>query len=257
MQLKATNQYGRSVTYTMNGPGVSLISITGLNPPNARLATSTIATKDGSIVTNEQANNRNIVFTLAITGGKPENQRTSVYFYFKIKEPITLEIKTNTRTAIIEGYVESIQANPFDKKQRIQISVLCPNPYFLSDEESANISYPSTNVVTLSDTPHGAVFQITANAAITGGVTIGNSLTGEQFKINGDYQSGDVITLDTRQGKKALTLTRNGTTTNILQYMDRTHHDWLQLIPYNNNLITLSSANVSAVCTYQTHYEGV
>lgn len=257
MQIKATNQYGNYSTYTLNGPGVALISVTGLNPPPADISTSPIATKDGSIFTNAQVQDRNIVLTFAITGVKPETQRTSIYYIFKVKEPISLEIKTSTRTAYIDGYVKNINADPFNQKQQIQVSIICPEPYFLGSEESRAITYPSTNVVTLSDCTHGAVFEITATGSITGGFTIGNTLTGQQFKVNGDYQTGDVITLDTRLGLKALTLTRNGTTTNILQQMDSTLHDWIQLVPYDNNEITLSSLNLSAVCKYQTHYEGV
>lgn len=257
MQIKATNQYGHWTTYRLNGGGVALISVTGLNPPKANISTSPIATKDGSIFTNAQVQNRNIVLTFAVTGVNAEAQRTSIYYYFKVKEPISLEIKTGSRTANIDGYVDSISVDPFNQKQRIQVSIICPDPYFLGQEESRAISYPQSNVVTLSDTTHGAVFEITASGTIADGLTIGNTLTGEEFKINGAYQTGDLITLDTRLGMKALTLTRNGLTTNILQYMDSAKHDWLQLVPYDNNYITLSSASLSAVCKFRTHYEGV
>ncbi|MBO4520713.1 MAG: phage tail family protein [Alphaproteobacteria bacterium] len=257
MQVKVTNQYGQYTTYTLNGAGVALVNVAGLNPPNARISSSTIATKDGSIVTNEQANNRNIVLTFAITGRDAERQRTGLYYYFKIKEPVSLEIKTATRTATIDGYVESIQANPFDRKQQIQISIICPNPYFLGSEETTNVSYPSGNVVTLSDTSHGAVFTVTCLDAITGGFVIGNTLTGESFCVNGDYVSGDVVTIDTRQGQKGITLTHNGSTSNILSRMNSTVHDWLQLLPWQNNGITLSTNKISAVVRFQTHYEGV
>lgn len=256
MQIKATNQYGHSSTYRLNGAGLSLINVTGLNPPTANISTSPIATKDGSIFTNAQVNNRNIVLTFAIKG-TPEDIRENIYYVFKIKEAIALEIKTKNRTAYIDGYVEDIKGDPFAKSQRFQVSIICPDPYFVGDELTENITYPQSNVVTFSDTTQGAIFEITANSSITGGFTIGNTFTDEQFKVNGDYQSGDVITLDTRLGNKALTLTRNGTTTNILQNMDSTTHDWLQLVPYENNYITLSNANISAVCKYRTHYEGV
>lgn len=256
MQITATNKYGHSATYTLNGPGVALISVAGLNPPAAEISTSPIATKDGSIFTNAQIENRNIVLTFAIKGNA-ETQRTSIYYLFKVKEPISLEIETKTRTANIDGYVENISADPFSKQGRIQVSIICPDPYFLGDQESRVITYPGTNIVTLSDTTHGAIFEITASAAITGGFSIGNDLTGELFTVKGDYQSADIITLDTRQGSKALTLTRGGVTTNILQNMSNTAHDWLQLVPYDNNYITLSSANLSATCKFNTHYEGV
>lgn len=257
MQIKATNQYGIWTAYKLNNYASALISVTGLNPPTADIITSPIATKDGSVFTNARAQNRNIVLTFATTGAKPESMRVSIYRVFKIKEPIALEIETGTRTANIDGYVETITVDPFAKKQRIQVSIICPDPYFLGAEESHVVIYPQSNIVTLSDTTHGAIFEITATAAITGGFTIGNTLTGEEFTVDGDYQTGDKITLDTRQGLKALTLTRNGTTTNILQYMNATKHDWIQLVPLDNNYITLSDQHLSGLVRWQTHYEGV
>lgn len=257
MQVKATNQYGNFATYHLNDNISALISVTGLNPPTVNISTSPIATKDGSIFTNAQAENRNIVLTFAATGPNPGALRTALYFIFKVKEPISLEIKANGRTANIDGYVESISADPFAKKQRVQVSIICPDPYFLSEEQTHVVIYPQSNIVTFSDTAHGAIFELNVSGSITGGLTIGNALTGQNFTIDGDYQSGDKITLDTRQGLKALTLTRNGETTNILQYMNATEHDWLQLIPYDNNLITLSSSNCSGLVRWQTHYEGV
>lgn len=257
MRVKATNQYGHYAYYYLNGLQCSLLSVTGLNPPTANIATSPIATKDGSIVTNAQAQNRNIVLTFAATGISPESLRTSIYFTFKVKEPISLEIKTGSRTANIDGYVESISVDPFNQKQRIQVSIICPDPYFLSAEESHVIIYPGSNIVTLSDTTHGAIFEITCASAVTGGFTIANTLTDEKFKVNGDFASGDKITLDTRLGLKSLTLTHSGTTTNILNQMDSTDHDWLQLVPYDNNMITLSAATLTGNVRWQTHYEGV
>lgn len=257
MEIKATNQYGSFSTYNFSGRGVRLIKVEGMTPPPANISTSPIATKDGSIFTNAQVQNRNIVLTFALIGVQPENNRDNIYYIFKIKEPISLEIKTKNRTAYIDGYVEDITGDPFAKSQRVQVSIICPEPYFLGAEENKNISYPSTNIVTLSDTSHGAVFAITAGAAVTGGFTIGNTATGGEFKVNTDLANGDIVTLDTRMGKKSLTLDHNGTITNILQYMDSAKHDWLQLVPYANNTITLSNANLSAVVTYRTHYEGV
>ena len=257
MRITARNQYGVDTYYDLNNYNCALISVTGLNPPEAEISTSPIATKDGSIFTNARVENRNIVLTFAATSPKPEQLREAIYRVFKVKEPIALEIDTNDRTASIDGYVESITADVFARKQRVQISIICPDPYLLSAQETTSITYPNDTVVTTSDTTHGAIFEITAGGTITGGFTIGNTYTGEEFTVNGDYQTGDVITLDTRQGKKSLTLTRGGTTTNNLQNMNTTKHDWLQLVPFEANVITLSSASISAVVKWQTHYEGV
>lgn len=259
--IKATNSYGNSITYGLNNYNVAVISVTGLNPPEANISTAPIATKDGSVFTNAQVQNRNIVITFGITGRNPETARTSIYYYFKIKEPIQLEIQTKSRKATIGGYVESITADPFNIKQRIQVSIVCPDPYFLGDPLTL-YGAASVNVVPLSDTKHGAIFEIRATGAAKGFV-IANSATGQSFEIDDGLElaAGDVLTLDTRQGMKALTLTRSGTTTSVLQYMNQTYHDWIELLPIANNGISLAAgtgqANVSIYVTYQTHYEGI
>lgn len=251
ISVKATNQYGSWTTFKMNGRGISLISISGINPPNANISTAEIATKDGSFFTNAQIQNRNIVLTFDFTGVKPETLRESIYYIFKIKEPVSLEITTGTRTATIDGYVESISVDPYAKRQRLQISIVCPEPYFLGDL----ITYTgigSVNAVPLSDTNQGALFTVTLAAAASG-LVVSNSATAESFYLTGEYSQNDVIEIDTRLGQKSVK--KNGA--NILGDADLNLSKWIQLTPYDNNTITVSPNTAVIKVEFNTLYEGL
>lgn len=252
ISVKITNQYGSWTTFKMNGSGgICLTSVGGITPPKATISTAEIATKDGSIFTNAQIGNRNIVLTFDITGAKPETVRTGLYYYLKVKEPVSLEIKTGTRTATIDGYVESINADPFAKGQRVQISVVCPEPYLLGDLMTYT-GTGSTNVVPLSDTSHGAVFTVTL-AAASSGLMVSNSATSEAIYLTGDYAANDVIVIDTRLGKKSVK--KNGA--NILGDVDLNLSKWIQLTPYDNNTITVSPNTAVIKVEFNTLYEGL
>lgn len=251
ISVKITNQYGSWATYKMNGAGICLTSVAGITPPKATIATAEIATKDGSIFTNAQIQNRNIVLTFDITGAKPETVRTGLYYYFKVKEPVSLEIKTGTRTATIDGYVESITADPFTKGQRVQISIICPEPYLLGDLMTYT-GMGSVNVVPLSDTKHGAVFTVTL-AAASSGLMVYNSATSESIDLTGEYAANDVIVIDTRLGMKSVK--KNGA--NILGDVDLNNTEWIQLTPYDNNTISVSPNTAAIKVEFNTHYEGL
>lgn len=252
ISVKATNQYGNWTTFKMNGAGgIGLISISGINPPNANISTAEIATKDGSFFTNAQIQNRNIVLTFDISGVDPETVRAHIYYYFKVKEPVSLEIKTGTRIATIDGYVESISVDPFSKRQRLQISIVCPEPYFVGDLQTYT-GTGSVNVGSFSDTSQGALFTVTL-AAASSGLVVSNSATAESFYLTGEYSQGDVITIDTRLGQKSVK--KNGA--NILGDADLNLSKWIQLTPYANNIITSSPNTAVIKVEFNTLYEGL
>ena len=163
-----------------------------------------------------------------------------------------MEIKTATRTAKIDGYVESITGAPFTQRQQIQISIICPEPYFLSAAGYYSESTGSVNVVTSSDTAHGAVFTITF-AGSASAATLSNGYTGQSMAFAGTYINGDKLVIDTRQGKKSVKL--NGV--NALNNLDLSTVEWLTLIPYENNVISVTPNTATIRVDNNTYYEGL
>ena len=68
-------------------------------------------------------------------------------------------------------------------------------------------------------------------------------------------QAGDVISLDTRQGEKGITLTRDGVTTNIINSV-ATGSVWMQMATGKNTL-TLSDQNAGGKVEIIPLYVGV
>lgn len=257
LKLKITNKYGQSITLTQN-KAFSVAQVTGLTPPPATINTAPIATKDGSLFNSAFLENRNIVILLYPTGA-PEAERVNLYKYLKAKQPIRLELTTKSRAVYIDGYIESLEGDLYENPQSLQASVICPDPYFKAITAIVkNFASASEEITNTSDEESGAVFEITASGAAEN-PTITNDTTGESFTFTYELQAGDKVTLNTRRGEKSLTLTRNGTTTNILNAMTPSSR-WLTILPGANTLsytAATGSANLALKMTLEPIFEGI
>jgi hypothetical protein len=113
-----------------------VVGITGLDPPKADISISDIAAYDGSVFNSSRVSSRNIVINLIFSETKVEYYRHESYRYFPIKRNITLDFVTDSRQLRISGYVESNEVGIFSKRQGCQVSILCPDPWFLSTRTS-------------------------------------------------------------------------------------------------------------------------
>lgn len=260
LKITAQNIYGDSIQLTQNS---SLrVTVAGLNPPTGTVYTADLATKDGSIYNSAKANNRNIVLTIYPQGFNVEAIRLSLYRVFKIAKYIKLTIENNSRKATIEGYIDNIDGDLFEAPQALQVSIINPDPFFVAyAPTTAAVATAATDVTVANngDMETGAVFTITATGAASG-ITITNSTTGKSFGIDVDLSTGDVLTLNTKRGEKALLLTiSGGTPENILNLMTE-GSSWPMLQPGNNAIqFTADSGgtNLSMTVTFSALYEGM
>ena len=257
LKLKITNKYGQSITLTQN-KAFSVAQVTGLTPPAASINTAPIATKDGSLFNSAYLDNRNIVILLYPTGN-PEAERVNLYKYLKAKQKIRIELTTKSRAVYIDGYIESLEGDLYENPQSLQASIICPDPYFKAVTPIVkNFASASEEITNTSDEESGAVFEITASGAAEN-PTITNDTTGESFTVNYSLQTGDKITLNTRRGEKSLTLTRSGTTTNILNAMAPSSR-WVNILPGANTIsytAASGSANLALKLTLEPIFEGI
>lgn len=110
-------------------------NITGLGPVDASISTLPLGSLDGDSFVGSAVGSRNIVMTV-----KPnpdwvdwtyEKLRLLLYTYFMPKRMVRLVFETDEIAPVeILGYVESITPDIFSKVGEIQISVICPYPYF-------------------------------------------------------------------------------------------------------------------------------
>lgn len=107
-----------------------LLSVSGLDPVSALLNMSTAVGEDGTRFISSKLNNRNIVANFAINGDTAANRHT-LYSEIRPKSQVMVEVASGTRSVTIQGYVESVTCNAFAKGVRAQISVICPDPWFI------------------------------------------------------------------------------------------------------------------------------
>lgn len=257
IQITAVNEYNQQIQLTGN-PAIKLTRVTGLTPAKASVNTSALATKDGSIFNSSHVQNRNIVLTI-YPAQNIEQTRVNLYQYFKTKHPIKLNIQTATRRVWIDGYIESMEGDLFDKAEKIQISIICPDPYFKSETTTVvNFENAAATINNTSDDETGAVVELTASGSVSD-ITITNTTTGESFATNQPMTAGDKIILNTRRGEKSLTLVSGGVTTNIINTMEQ-GSDWFSLIPGNNAFTcqaVVGAENLTTRLTLQPIFEGV
>ena len=241
-----------------NNVNYALISAAGVTPPKAEVNTSPLATKDGSLFNSSRLQNRNIVLTVCPVGNV-EQARLGLYSFFKAKQAVQLELKTASRDVVIDGWVESVNGDLFSPRQAIQISIICPDPYFRDkDETVVNYSSQAATLVNGSDDAVGFVTEFTASGAVEG-VTLVNSTNGQSFAVSVTLASGDKLILNTKRGEKSVKKVHNGTETSVINLMD-VNSDWVQLEVGSNSLsfsCTSGAANLSAKSVLQQIYEGV
>ena len=136
--ISVINSHKEKVRFELSNPRLNDILVTkveGLGPPKATINTLKVATFDGSIFNSSKLEQRNIVIALRpLPGPDVESKRLLLYRMFPVKGYVTIIVETDHRTGGIEGYVESNEPDIFSSEESIQVSILCPDPYFKAYE---------------------------------------------------------------------------------------------------------------------------
>lgn len=273
--VKVTNYMGESLTIPLiwNGGPFEIEKIEGLGPPKATVNTTEIATNDGSKFNSARATERNVVVYLILHGAPMiEDARQLSYKYFPVKKPLQLEIETDNRHCVVEGYPESNEPNIFSDSEDTQVSIVCPNPYWKSAGDDGirevifhgvapNFEFPFSNESLIEDkiefglidrrkenvvyydgdAEQGITIIIEAIGTVKN-LTIYNIRTREKMAISHDelvsftgsgIVNGDTITISTVKGHKSIELLRDGVTTNILNCIGK-DDDWFMLSKGDN-----------------------
>ena len=188
----------------------------------------------------------------------------------------------SSRHVFIDGYVKDVDVGYFNKKQTIQIVILCPKPMFnavgediqdfisieslfefpFSIEEPAPFSeiltFVEKSILNKGDVDTGVFITIRAIGRVVN-PKIYNLDNNDHMFIDQTMGEGDVITINTRQGEKAITLISNGVTTNIIGKLVNGSR-WFTLIP-GDNLFTVGAdalgENMMVTFSVLDQFEGV
>ena len=255
------NYKGETYELTHNYERYYVKSITGLTPPSAVINTSVSGSYDGSFYNSSRLEQRNIVITVGLKG-KVEENRQRLYSIFPMKKECEVYFKNRYRDVKIKGYVESIEGDIFVQREEIQISIICPNPYFetpisvecemsrtvplfefpFSIAKANPISFgkildkPTCKIYNNGDVECGCIITISVLDGLTGNPRITNEVTHEFMQFNNTLlMSKDVITINTNYGKMRATMRRVGLDVNMLPFLSD-DSSWIKLTTGLNTL---------------------
>lgn len=115
---------------------IQIRNIDGLGPVNSSVNMSPYGSMDGESFTGTSVGARNIVITVGLNPDwdewTMESLRRLLYLYFMPKQPTRLVFHSSDEFPSVEirGYVESVEPSIFSKDIEMQISIICPDPYF-------------------------------------------------------------------------------------------------------------------------------
>ena len=280
--LYIENEYKQMLKLSEKIQEYSIISIEGLNPPDAQIYEMKNSIQDGNIYNNASLEDRIIVVTFTINGPAEEN-RLELYKYLKIKKIHRIYFKNGSRDVYIDGYLENFQISFFEQKEIAQATFRCTDPYFkdfvaidgdlsiiqklfeFPFEIEQPIPFSEFRIgegqllINKGDVETGMIFKFYAERGTVINPVIYNLETGEKFKIETTMQEGDEIDVNTIYMQKAVTRIRDGEETNLI---DDVSYDssWLQLKPGGNTFLVnadIGAINLDVYIDVNVLYQGV
>lgn len=283
--LKIQNAKGELFELSHNHQNYIVTDVQGLTIPQIINNTASGGTVDGAFYNSSRMETRNIVITVRLVGDI-EGNRQRLYKMFSLKRPNTIFFKNANRDLKIVGYVEVIEGNLFVQDESIQISIICPRPYFedlntLYTELAVVVrmfefpfaieatdpipfseidQYPVATVYNSGDVETGCNFHVEVITSVIGGITIYNTTTQEFFGVDKSMFAGDSLDICTIAGKLSVILTHNGQQTSVLNQIT-SGSTWLKLALGENDftyaVTTGSAENVRIEITMGNLYGGV
>lgn len=254
--LKIENTRGQIFELSNNTKNYIVTDVSGLTYPASNINTSE-GIADGAYYNSQRLQMRNIVITLRLRGDIEKN-RQQLYTIFLAKEKCTIYYQNKNRHVKIDGYVEILEGSIFTNKEEIQISIVCPQPYFegmtrietdlstlakffefpfaievgepISLSEKRNS--PFATIHNSGSAGCGCILTVSVLGTIEG-LTIINVTTQEKFGIDFELQAGDVLTINSTTGKKSCSIRRLGHEINLLFYR-KPYSQWITLASGDN-----------------------
>lgn len=256
-----------SLTLEDSSNGLVVQEITGLDPVDAVLVSSSFAGSDGEQYFSARRDKRNIILTLGLDplDGNVRGLRRTLYNFFMPKSVVSLTwVDDDTTSLVIEGRIEKFETALFSQTPVVSISVLCFDPDFYDP-----IPVDVTGMLTSDTVAHSVTYAGTVETGVTFTMNVNRSLP--EFTIyhkppNDDMRtldfsypllSGDVLTISTTPGSKGATLLRAGNLSSVL-YAISPQSNWLSIEPgVNTLLVQADGAGVPLTFEYVNKYGGL
>lgn len=279
--LTVENAKGEQLQLTQN-PDYVITNIDGLHPPDAIINMMERAGHDGTLFNSAKVDYRQIILNIAINSDACQN-RNYLYRFFQTARPVRLIYNNDLRGVYIDGYVQNAPIGFFEPKQNIQITIICPDPFWhsvvdvegMTDGMENLFEFPfsipsggipfseyyggnSAHIWNPGTVESGIIIEIRASGAATN-PRIYHQNTDTYFKVNTSLQSGDILLINTMTDHKQVKRKRGSTTTNLIASRDL-GSTWLVMDP-GENVYTLSAStgvsNLTCQISSVTNIEGV
>lgn len=255
--LKIGNNRGSIYELTHNTGKYAVVGIDGLTRPPTSINTAIAGGIDGSFFNSARVERRNLVISI-ILRGDIETNRQALYTIFPLKSKCTIYFSNKNRDVKIEGFVETLEADLFTMQERVQVSIICPRPYWqdmneIIDSISTTVNLfqfpfsisepipfaeiynePHAFLNNLGDSETGFTIVTTLEKNLST-LTFTNLTTGEFFKVDYTMLEGDTFILSTIQGGLNVRIEREGSSINLLNYIGA-GSSWIKLVTGLNDI---------------------
>jgi Phage tail protein len=255
--------------------GYLVKEITGLDPVDAILSSTSMAQLDGEQFQNARRGPRNITMKLGLEGVPSlgvdvDALRSTLYSFLLPKSSVTMTFyKNDVAVAKANGIVETCQAPLFTDKPEANISVVCYDPdlYAITRSDVSGNTVTDATLTTINyqgSSESGFVFFLNVNRTLSG-FTMYNTWPDNNFQkfdvqagtLFDPFVAGDVVTFISLKNGKFLYLTRSGAISPLLMYVDRTS-TWPTFKPGANKFrVQASGAAVPWTLNYFAAYGGL
>lgn len=286
--ITCTNEDGMSCKFGSSFSPFLLTTVDGIYKVESNITISNSNLIDGGIFQGSNITSRNIVLTVRDKDNHKDN-REFLYRLFKPNSEGVLRYFENDDVKRINYYVESIDVTGVYSSRQATISLMCADPFFYDNEETVKylaewrgsfefehqftsskeeIGYrslvKSLNIQNLTPRDDvGLNIEITSVGAAKN-LKITNVEQNKTISIGTDEKpfnmvAGDIVNIVTEKGNKNVTLTREGVTIGINNYLSE-DSEFIQLGVGNNHIGYDASegvSNLSFKIAYTFKYNGV
>lgn len=277
-KLEAYSSWESAPTLPLSDAGreetdlIQIRNITGLDPVQAAVNTSPFGSVDGAAYTGSSVGPRNIVLTLHPNPDWDqwtfESLRRALYSYFMPKQLTRLVFSSDDIPPVeIYGYVEDVSGTPFAKDVEIQVSILCPDPYFTAVNPTIVVGqsddgYSPTDVDYKGSIEAGInveVLRLSDPAPTYIAIQIGEAVI-SYFRVAATVNSSTYFLMNSIPGQKYVrnVAWNTGVITNLLSKLQQ-GSDWPTLKPGVNDfsVITDTPGKQEWQLTYFERYGGL
>ena len=268
--LTVENAKGEQLQLTQN-PDYVITNIDGLHPPDAIINMMELAGQDGTLFNSAKVDYRQIILNIAINSDACKN-RNNLYRFFQTARPVRLIYNNDLRGVYIDGYVQNEPIGFFEPKQNIQITIICPDPFFhyavplettFGSGDVSLFEFPFSapaaglefSVVESGsdftmDNPSGEcgmIIRFQASGSVSN-PKIYHGDSDEFIGVTTTMAAGDIIEINTKVGAKSITKISGNARTNLISSR-MTGSSWIRMLPGLNHFAVSATSGASDLTT--------